>query len=460
MSSPALTLLGVTLFLAGLIGLLIFVGVRLRTSARASRAASGRVSEEAFMATAIQEALAARAGAGSAADAAGPAQPRVGSGAVAAASFGSGSLGTGPVGAGPVVVGGASIDATILTSLPMGVMVVRPGSIVSRVNPAACRLLQLAPPPALPARLGALPLPPAFVELIGAASTRALPDPVRLELVQSDGQVRAVSVSTSPLAAEASGPPSLLVLLTDLTVQERRDALERRRASMIDAARLSSSLAHELANCLTGVHGYARMIDAGALDDGSRASLEALQKETDTLGETIEGFRRITRPLQLTRERFPMRWLVDDVLRQVGAERPMAAGAITAHVPEGLEVDGDRVLLEDALMHLVRNAVEGYTDSGRRPAIVVSTQASASGDTVTIVVEDDGPGLSPAERERLFEPFFSTKPGHIGLGLARARHIVHSHDGSIAAAHPASGGLAVTITLPMAIPASVSQPSR
>ena len=133
-----------------------------------------------------------------------------------------------------------------------------------------------------------------------------------------------MSVSTSPLAAEAerSGEPARVLI--DVTAQERHDALERRRASMTDAARLSSSLAHELANCLTGVHGYARMIDAGRLDEGSRASLEALQKETDALGETIEGFRRITRPLQLTRERFPVRWLVDDVLRQFGAERPMA----------------------------------------------------------------------------------------------------------------------------------------
>ena len=129
-------------------------------------------------------------------------------------------------------------------------------------------------------------------------------------------------------------------------------------------------------------------------------------------------------------------------------------------MPEGLEVDGDRVLLEDALMHLVRNAGEACVDTVRRPAIVVSAQTSARGDIVTIVVEDNGPGLAAAERERLFEPFFSTKPGRIGLGLARARHIVHSHDGSITATHPASGGLAVAITLPMAIPASVSQRSR
>ena len=74
-------------------------------------------------------------------------------------------------------MGGASIDATILTSLPMGVMVVRPGGIVSRVNPAACRLLQLAAPPALPARLAALPLPPAFVELIGVPRLARCPIP-------------------------------------------------------------------------------------------------------------------------------------------------------------------------------------------------------------------------------------------------------------------------------------------
>jgi C4-dicarboxylate-specific signal transduction histidine kinase len=138
----------------------------------------------------------------------------------------------------------------------------------------------------------------------------------------------------------------------------------------------------------------------------------------------------------------------------------MAPEAITAQVAEGLEVEGDRVLLEDALMHLVRNALEACADAVRQPAIVVSAHASASGDAVTIVVEDHGPGVTSPESERLFEPFFSTKPGRIGLGLARARHIVHSHDGAIAASHPASGGLAVAITLPIANPASASRSSR
>jgi two-component system NtrC family sensor kinase len=181
-----------------------------------------------------------------------------------------------------------------------------------------------------------------------------------------------------------------------------------------------------------------------------RASLEALQKETDALSDTIEGFRRVTRPLELTRERFPLRWLVEDAARHVIAELQVANDTVTTRAPEGLEVEGDRILLEDALMHIVRNAIEACTDAGIRPEVHVSAHTTARGGAVAVRVEDNGPGVAPAERARLGDPFFSTKPGRAGLGLARARHIVHSHDGSIDVTSAAERGLVVTMTLPIA----------
>ena len=217
---------------------------------------------------------------------------------------------------------------------------------------------------------------------------------------------------------------------------------------MKHVAGMASSLAHELANSLTGIHGYARMIEASALGEADRSTLEAMLKETDALGETIEGFRRVTRPLQLTVERFLVRWLIEDATRHVVMELQVASDAITYHLPDGLEIVGDRILLEDALMHLLRNAVEACTDAGIRPEVHVTAHAIAHGTAVAVVVEDNGPGVDPAERPQLFEPFFTTKPQRHGLGLARARHIVHSHDGTIVASHPEGGGLAVTMTLP------------
>lgn len=415
MSSPAATLIGVTLVLAGLVGILVVAVLRLR-SGRARETSRERVSEEAFMATAIQEALAGRA----------------------TASAPAGVTSTAP----------PPIDSALITHLPIGVLVVRQGGILSRINPAACRLLHIAPP-AVPARLHDVALPEALVDAVEHAPGAARAARVRLESAGPDGVVRTLEADVSLMPAEPGSGIRILVVLTDFTERERRATLERRREAMAYTARLASALAHELANGLTGVHGYARMIDPKSLPPADRASLDALQKETDTLSEAIEGFRRVTRPLDLTRERFPIRWLVEDAVRHVVAELQVAADTVSVHSPEGLEVEGDRILLEEALMNVVRNAIEACTDAGIRPSVRVSAHASARGAAVSIVVEDNGPGLAPAERRKLWDPFFSTKPGRPGLGLARARHILFSHDGQIDASPASDQGLVVTMTLPL-----------
>jgi two-component system sensor histidine kinase HydH len=420
MSSPGVTLIGLTLVLAGLLGILVVAVIRLRGDRRQG-AARSRVSEEAFMATAIQEVLAGR-------DAATAAQTQ-GRQAPSAQEH-------------------ASIDAAILASLPIGIVVVRQGGVVVRANAAAWRLLHRAPP-VLPARLSEITLPGALQQALAPAFDSPVEETLRLELEGPDGGTRTIEAALSRMSADGGPGARVLIVLTDLTERERGAAVARRRASMADTARLASSLAHELANSLTGVHGYARMIDPSTLSAADRASLEALQKETDTLSETIEGFRRVTRPLELTRERFPLRWLVEDAARHVTAELQVAADTVTTRTPEGLEVEGDRILLEDALMHIVRNAIEACTDAGIRPEVHVSAHSTARGAAVAVRVEDNGPGAAPAERARLGDPFFSTKAGRPGLGLARARHIVRSHDGAIDVASGPERGLVVTMTLPI-----------
>ena len=82
------------------------------------------------------------------------------------------------------------------------------------------------------------------------------------------------------------------------------------------------------------------------------------------------------------------------------------------------------------------------------PDVRVTAFESGRGAAVAIAVEDNGPGMPEGERARLFEPFFSTRAQHQGLGLARARHIVQSHDGAIGASSSSAGGLVVTLTIP------------
>ncbi len=112
-------------------------------------------------------------------------------------------------------------------------------------------------------------------------------------------------------------------------------------------------------------------------------------------------------------------------------------------------IHGDRVLLEEAFAAVIRNAIEAAAQQSPAPPVEVSVSQVPGERRVAIVVTDHGPGVPADVRARVFQPFLTDKPGHTGLGLARAAQVLRAHPGaSIALAHPAAGGLVVTIGLP------------
>ena len=116
--------------------------------------------------------------------------------------------------------------------------------------------------------------------------------------------------------------------------------------------------------------------------------------------------------------------------------------------PEVPPVRGDPVQLQQALMNLMLNALESLTASAPNRTIGIRT-ATNTGD-VEIHVTDTGPGLSPDVQQRLFEPFFSTKPHGLGMSMTIGRSIVERHHGSLRAENRSEGGALFTITLPAA----------
>ena len=109
---------------------------------------------------------------------------------------------------------------------------------------------------------------------------------------------------------------------------------------------------------------------------------------------------------------------------------------------------GNRVQLQQVILNLLVNAVDAIdsmTDSGRMLKITADRQ-EPSGALITI--EDSGPGMAPDDMSRIFEPFYTTKPQGIGMGLTICRSIVEAHGGRLVAAPSSLGGLAMQISLP------------
>jgi signal transduction histidine kinase len=224
---------------------------------------------------------------------------------------------------------------------------------------------------------------------------------------------------------------------------------EERGRGTDDVARLTSGFAHELANSLTTVHGYAHLVDRATLAEADRSAIDQIAASSEKMLATVEAFRALVRPLPIAATTFApadaVRAAID--LARQEADRPDAVVRL-APSPSGT-VHGDRVLLEEAIAAVVRNAIEASALQSPPAAVEVSVAQRSGARGVDVVVTDRGPGIPADVRGRVFQPFLTDKPGHDGLGLARAAQVLRAHAGaSIALAHPPAGGLVVTITLP------------
>jgi signal transduction histidine kinase len=111
-------------------------------------------------------------------------------------------------------------------------------------------------------------------------------------------------------------------------------------------------------------------------------------------------------------------------------------------------IDGDEVLLRQAFSNLLRNALEACTAAGAPPQIVILSELDPVAKVSRIAVNDNGPGIAPALRERVFRPFFTSKRNGTGLGLALVQKIIVFHNGRIVVGTSPAGGASLQITLP------------
>ena len=225
-----------------------------------------------------------------------------------------------------------------------------------------------------------------------------------------------------------------------VTLEEQlrlKDALAR-------LGELTAGLAHEFRNGLATIHGYARLLDPAALPAPQSAYAAGLRAETQALGEVVTNFLNFARPERVSLQPLEL----EPVVRRAVADVDAEGVAVTLSGEFG-EVDGDDVLLRQAFSNLVRNALEACRGAGVAPRVVVHGAVIAREDTVEVTVGDNGPGLPGADRDRLFQPFFTTRTDGTGLGLALVQKFVVTHNGHVRADNGPDGGAVFTVYLPL-----------
>jgi signal transduction histidine kinase len=277
-------------------------------------------------------------------------------------------------------------------------------------------------------------------------------------VVDSDGRVRWLAGLGRSVCKTEAGPRTLMGVSVDTTARRAMlDDLRRQRVRLERVSRaetlseLSAALAHELNQPLAMI-----LTNAEAAQALLAQTPPNLTEVSEILADIASADRRaadVIRHLRSLLDRGePHReaLLLDDaihrVLQLLGNEiddqRVTVVTSLAADLPS---VQGDRILIEQALLNLLNNAcvaVAGNLPGERRVSIVTRAHA----DRVSVEVTDNGCGL--ADPERIFEAFYSTTPGGLGMGLAIVRSIVNSHGGRVWAESAPSGGATLRLSLP------------
>ncbi len=334
----------------------------------------------------------------------------------------------------------------IVESLTAGLLVVDDEGRVEILNRAARRMLGVTGDPVGGDYRELLKGVPPLEEVITECLTTKRPIVRRSLLLIVGGKRCHFGVTVSSLGdAEEQGA---ICLFSDLTNVVELEEQLRLKDTLARLGELTAGIAHEFRNGLATIHGYSRLLDPAALPATYRPYVEGIRQETDALGQIVTNFLNFARPqktsfLPVGLDRIAQR-AVDDLRRE------LPEGTSTAVTGEFADIQGDDMLLRQMFGNLVRNAAEACDTSGRRPEIVIRGEVDRAGGLCRITVDDNGPGIAEADRNRVFQPFFTTRSRGTGLGLAVVQKIVVTHNGRVTVGRSSAGGASIEVVFPIA----------
>ena len=346
----------------------------------------------------------------------------------------------------------------LVFNLRTGVLAITRDGRIAAMNDMAYRVL------ALPGRQDYIGRP--FVEVLHdvpevtrvlqqAFDSNDLPNRAEMRLRKTG---RAMGYTLSHIHDDDGRLVGATMFFKDLTRVEQIEERERLRDRLAALGEMAAAIAHEVKNPLASIEVMAGVLKRQFTDrEDALETLGDIIKEAKMANAIVVEVLEFVRPIQLQVERAAMNEVIkDSITLAEGKQRRGAVSINTVIEPEVPELLADPHQLRQLFSNLLANAFEALGGEGHvdiRAWLLPGEEDTVGVDPqpphVVVEVRDTGPGIQPEDMERIFSPFFSTKPQGTGLGLAIVRNVVDAHDGRIDATSAMGRGTTFRVTLPV-----------
>ncbi len=331
---------------------------------------------------------------------------------------------------------------TLARNLPTGLLSVDREGLVVELNESGSQILGLPEPvKGLPCASVLSGIPELRDLVVTVLRERGAVNRREIRWRHGDGE-RVIGVMATPATGGDGRFLGVLALFTDVSEVRQLEARVALARHLADLGNVSAGAAHEFRNAAAAIDGFAEL----ALRHPERAAehLKAIRREAQEMSRVTSDFLLFARPQGFVPERVSL-----EAVAQAAAEETerACAGLSVERRGEFPEVSGSSVLLRRALVNLLRNAAEA-TPLERREAGAIVLEGRAAAGEVLLSIGDRGSGVDSSQREKIFLPFYSTKPDGVGFGLAIVARIAELHGGTVEITDRPAGGSFFTLRLP------------
>jgi C4-dicarboxylate-specific signal transduction histidine kinase len=293
--------------------------------------------------------------------------------------------------------------------------------------------------------------------LMGVLLTRGITVPI----TRMTGAMAALAKGDTAVQAPGLGRGDEIGAMAASVEVFKESIIERQRAQaelahvnrVATMGQLTASIAHEvnqpIAATVSNGQAALRWLNRQPPDlDEVREALACIAEDGKRAGE-VAGLRELMKKAPPRKDRVELNEAIREVIELTRSEAVKNGISVQTELADGLPlIQGDRVQLQQVMLNLIVNAVEAASgvSEGSRELLIGTRKAETGG--VRVAVRDSGPGLTPAALEHLFEPFYTTKPNGLGLGLSICRSIIEAHGGRLWTSANVPRGAVFQFTLP------------